>query len=165
VLKHNVNQRYATNAVSAALFRLLMSVVYPLPACNLAAMVAPAAEIPALRLLLVTCREVARRRNIPTQEFAVRSDMACGSTIGAHHKCNEYIIIAELNLLDHVAYADPVDMHAGPILASSLGCRTIDVGAPQLAMHSIREMCGENAPIRCHRCSSFHARQDFSGRR
>ncbi len=27
-------------------------------------------------------REVARKRNIPTQEFAVRSDMACGSTIG-----------------------------------------------------------------------------------
>lgn len=47
------------------------------------------------------CREVARRRGIPTQEFCVRSDMACGSTIG-------------------------------PILASGLGCRTVDVGAPQV---------------------------------
>ncbi len=28
-------------------------------------------------------RELARERGIPTQEFSVRSDMACGSTIGA----------------------------------------------------------------------------------
>ncbi|GLC42732.1 hypothetical protein PLESTB_001132600 [Pleodorina starrii] len=47
VLKHNHNQRYATNAVSATLFR-----------------------------------EVARRRGIPCQEFSVRNDMPCGSTIG-----------------------------------------------------------------------------------
>ncbi|KAG2490499.1 hypothetical protein HYH03_011122 [Edaphochlamys debaryana] len=47
VLKHNHNQRYATNAVSATLFR-----------------------------------EVARRHGIPTQEFSVRNDMPCGSTIG-----------------------------------------------------------------------------------
>ena len=49
------------------------------------------------------CRELATRRSIPTQEFCVRSDMACGSTIG-------------------------------PILASGLGCRTVDVGAPQVTL-------------------------------
>lgn len=75
VIKQNANQRYATNAVTAFIFR-----------------------------------EIAERNNLPVQEFVIRNDMACGSTIG-------------------------------PILASGVGIRTVDVGAPQLSMHSIREMC------------------------
>lgn len=49
--------------------------------------------------------------DVPVQAFVVRSDMACGSTIG-------------------------------PITASEIGVRTVDVGVPTFAMHSIRELAG-----------------------
>lgn len=48
---------------------------------------------------------------VPVQQFVIRSDMGCGSTIG-------------------------------PITSAELGVRTIDIGVPTFAMHSIRELAG-----------------------
>ncbi|XP_052803416.1 aspartyl aminopeptidase-like [Mya arenaria] len=55
-------------------------------------------------------REIGRIADVPLQDFVVRNDVACGSTIG-------------------------------PIMSAKLGMATVDIGAPQLSMHSIREMC------------------------
>jgi aspartyl aminopeptidase len=54
---------------------------------------------------------LAAKAEVPLQEFIVRNDSLCGSTIG-------------------------------PIIASQAGIKTIDIGAPMLSMHSIRESCG-----------------------
>lgn len=56
-------------------------------------------------------RMLAAQEQVPVQTFVVRTDMACGSTIG-------------------------------PITAGGTGVRTLDVGAPTLGMHSIRETAG-----------------------
>ena len=56
-------------------------------------------------------RTLAARVDVPLQDFIVRNDSLCGSTIG-------------------------------PMMAAKAGIKTIDIGAPSLAMHSIREMCG-----------------------
>jgi aspartyl aminopeptidase len=57
-------------------------------------------------------REIARRENLkPVQEFIVRQDCGCGSTIG-------------------------------PVISAATGIRAIDMGCPQLSMHSIRETMG-----------------------
>ena len=78
VLKLNGNQRYATDAIGAAIW---------LRAC--------------------------RAAGVPSQEFVGNNSVPCGSTIG-------------------------------PITATRLGIRTIDVGIPMLSMHSIRELCGSD---------------------
>ena len=56
-------------------------------------------------------RFVCEQAGVPVQSFVVRSDMACGSTIG-------------------------------PITAGNIGVRTLDIGVPTFAMHSIRELAG-----------------------
>jgi aspartyl aminopeptidase len=80
-LKVNANQRYATNAETAAAFQR---------ACE--------------------------RADVPWQVFVSRNNMPCGSTIG-------------------------------PITATRLGIPTVDVGIPQLSMHSARELCGVHDPV------------------
>lgn len=56
-------------------------------------------------------RQLCQQLDVPVQDFVVRADMACGSTIG-------------------------------PLTASALGVRTLDIGVPTFAMHSIRELAG-----------------------
>jgi len=75
-IKTNANQRYSTNADTAARF-------------------------------ITLCE----RASVPYQQYAHRTDLGCGSTIG-------------------------------PIVASSLGVPSVDVGSPMWAMHSIRESAG-----------------------
>jgi aspartyl aminopeptidase len=64
-------------------------------------------------------KELAAQIELPIQTFVVRSDMACGSTIG-------------------------------PITAAQLGVRTLDLGVPTFAMHSIRELAGSADPLVTH---------------
>ena len=65
-------------------------------------------------------RDLCARAGVPVQSIAMRSDMACGSTIG-------------------------------PITSTVVGIDTVDVGAPQLGMHSPRETTGWKDPVLLYR--------------
>lgn len=56
-------------------------------------------------------RQLCQQADVPVQDFVVRTDMACGSTIG-------------------------------PLTAGQIGIKTLDIGVPTFAMHSIRELAG-----------------------
>jgi aspartyl aminopeptidase len=45
-------------------------------------------------------------------------------------------------------------------MSTLLGMRTVDVGNPQLSMHSIREMCGVDDVLNC-KLLAQHFLQDF----
>ena len=56
-------------------------------------------------------RIIAEKNEVPIQDFIVRNDSPCGSTIG-------------------------------PMISAKTGIKTVDIGAPQLSMHSVRETAG-----------------------
>ena len=70
-------------------------------------------------------RLICQQVRVPVQSFVVRSDMACGSTIG-------------------------------PITASELGVKTVDIGVPTFAMHSIRELAGSEDAYSLYRALSYY---------
>ncbi|PKL40831.1 MAG: M18 family aminopeptidase [Spirochaetae bacterium HGW-Spirochaetae-1] len=61
-------------------------------------------------------RSIASGLAIPLQTFVMRSDLACGSTIG-------------------------------PLTSAEVGLKTVDMGVPTFAMHSIREVAGSTDPF------------------
>lgn len=67
-------------------------------------------------------KAIAQQAGVATQEFVMRNDMACGSTIG-------------------------------PTISAKLGVPTVDVGAPTLGMHSIREITGSSDPYELYKVS------------
>ncbi|CAD5110925.1 DgyrCDS284 [Dimorphilus gyrociliatus] len=71
-------------------------------------------------------RKIAELGGVSVQEFVVRNDTPCGSTLG-------------------------------PLMSAKLGIPTVDVGAAQLSMHSIREMCDTTSvKMTCDLFESFY---------
>jgi aspartyl aminopeptidase len=73
------------------------------------------------------------------QRYATNGELASRVVAAAQH--------AHIPTQDFVANnAMPCGSTIGPISATRLGVDTIDLGVPQLSMHSAREMCGSKDP-------------------
>lgn len=79
-------------------------------------------------------RDIAYTAGVPLQDFIIKQDLPCGSTIG-------------------------------PALASNVGMKVVDIGAPQLAMHSCREFSGTSDTLYYHKLfvGFFKTFQDVVG--
>jgi len=68
------------------------------------------------------------------------------------HSAAAFVLACEQAEVPMQRYAHRSDLPCGstigPITAAQLGIPTVDVGAPQLAMHSARELCGADDPVR-----------------
>lgn len=102
VIKTNYKQRYASTSATTFLLRRFAKLARTVEAEH------------SNRATSASSSSSSSSGGIPLQEFSMRNDMPCGSTIG-------------------------------PLLSKS-GLRTVDIGLPQLAMHSIREVCSSKDP-------------------
>ena len=110
-------------------------------------------------------REIARECGVPIQEFAVRNDCPCGSTIGPIISANTGMFNRGFSDIRHVLVCLfafyrvclKFYMHA---LICYVGIRAVDLGMPQLSMHSIREMMGVSDLTFAHRLFT-HFFKDF----
>ncbi|MQL96281.1 hypothetical protein Taro_028956 [Colocasia esculenta] len=101
VIKHNANQRYATNSITAFLFK-----------------------------------EVANIHNLPTQEFVVRNDMGCGSTIGP-------ILASGVGIRTVDCGIAQLSMHRRVVMHDFLDLVTSEFDIILITPCSVREICGK----------------------
>lgn len=80
-------------------------------------------------------KELAKAHNIPVQEFVVRNDSSCGSTIGP-------MLSAKLGLRTVGKLFKFFSKSVEYFKSLSSNLLNVDVGNPQLSMHSIREVGG-----------------------